>query len=132
MSGDDRELQMLTRAECLELLLAHDFGRVALVADGQPLVFPVNYGMEHEVVVFRTGPGTKLRWAPMRKVAFEIDEIDHDRGVAWSVLVKGMALNVDRAAGGYGHARERAASVGLTREGSTRPRPSPEPQVSPF
>ena len=102
MSQD--ELEELTRAECLELLRTHDFGRVALVVEGRPLIFPVNYGMEGDTVVFRTGPGTKLRWAPMRRVAFEVDEIDRDRGVAWSVLVQGAALDVVRAAGGYGRA----------------------------
>ena len=104
MSEDDRELEVLTRVECLRLLRANSFGRVGLIVDGRPLVLPVNYGMEGEVVVFRTGPGTKLRWAPMRRVAFEVDEIDRDHGLAWSVLVQGVAQDVARAAGGYGRA----------------------------
>jgi nitroimidazol reductase NimA-like FMN-containing flavoprotein (pyridoxamine 5'-phosphate oxidase superfamily) len=104
MSEHDHDLEVLTRAECLSLLRANSFGRVALVVDGRPLVFPVNYGMEGDIVVFRTGAGTKLRWAPMRRVAFEVDEIDRDRGLAWSVLVQGVAQDVARAAGGRGRA----------------------------
>jgi uncharacterized protein len=104
MSVPGHDLEILTRAECLRLLRANSFGRVGLVVDGRPLVFPVNYGMEGEVVIFRTGPGTKLRWAPMRRVAFEVDEIDRDRGVAWSVLVQGVAQDIAQAAGGHGRA----------------------------
>jgi nitroimidazol reductase NimA-like FMN-containing flavoprotein (pyridoxamine 5'-phosphate oxidase superfamily) len=104
MSEHDHDLEVLTRVECLGLLRANSFGRVGLVVDGRPLVFPVNYGMEGDIVVFRTGPGTKLRWAPMRRVAFEVDEIDRDRGLAWSVLVQGVAQDVARAAGGHGRA----------------------------
>jgi hypothetical protein len=66
--------------------------------------------MQRDIVVFRTGSGTKLRWVPMRRVAFEIDSIDRDHGVAWSVLVQGVARNVDRAAGGFGRAL-RSATV---------------------
>jgi nitroimidazol reductase NimA-like FMN-containing flavoprotein (pyridoxamine 5'-phosphate oxidase superfamily) len=104
MSVLGHDLEILTRAECLRLLRANSFGRVGLVVDGRPLVFPVNYGMEGEVVIFRTGPGTKLRWAPMRRVAFEVDEIDRDRGLAWSVLVQGVAQDIAQAAGGHGRA----------------------------
>ena len=104
MSEVERELEVLSRQACLDLLRANTFGRLALVRDGQPLVFPVNYGMEGEMVVIRTGPGTKLRWAPTSKVAFEIDGIDPDQGLAWSVLVQGVAKDVARAAGGHGRA----------------------------
>ena len=39
--------------ECLELLRNHHVGRVSVVVDGQPLIFPVNYAIEGRNVVFR-------------------------------------------------------------------------------
>jgi nitroimidazol reductase NimA-like FMN-containing flavoprotein (pyridoxamine 5'-phosphate oxidase superfamily) len=52
-------------------------------------------------VVFRTIPGTKLTAASRGAiVAVEADEFDRARGVGWSVLVRGVAReleNVQRA-----------------------------------
>jgi nitroimidazol reductase NimA-like FMN-containing flavoprotein (pyridoxamine 5'-phosphate oxidase superfamily) len=39
--------------ECLELLRTHQFGRIAVVIDGGPVVFPINYAIDG-AVVFRT------------------------------------------------------------------------------
>jgi nitroimidazol reductase NimA-like FMN-containing flavoprotein (pyridoxamine 5'-phosphate oxidase superfamily) len=98
-SGRDRSgLLLLTREQCLQLL-AHTsphVGRVALVDYwGKPLIFPVNYAMFEEWVVFRTGEGSKLdaavRGAP---VAFEVDQVDSLWEEGWSVLVQGVAEKV--------------------------------------
>jgi nitroimidazol reductase NimA-like FMN-containing flavoprotein (pyridoxamine 5'-phosphate oxidase superfamily) len=77
--------------ECLRLLADHHLGRLAVVVDGQPLVYPMNYALSGRQIVFRTDPGTKLDAAAGRQVAFEIDGADvlyHD---GWSVLVVGRA-----------------------------------------
>lgn len=88
------EIETLSDAECVELLRSHSFGRLALTEDGQPQIFPVNYAADSSAVVFRTAPGMKLATAPMSKVAFEIDEVDHERGVAWSVVMLGVAHEI--------------------------------------
>lgn len=89
-------IELIERAECLELLRAHDVGRVAVVDAGHPVIFPVNYAMDGEHIVFRTAPGTKLD-ATMRggPVAFEIDWTDERRRAAWSVVVTGWARVIE-------------------------------------
>jgi nitroimidazol reductase NimA-like FMN-containing flavoprotein (pyridoxamine 5'-phosphate oxidase superfamily) len=37
------DLEEIPEDECLQLLERHDLGRIAIVVDGQPLIFPVNY-----------------------------------------------------------------------------------------
>jgi nitroimidazol reductase NimA-like FMN-containing flavoprotein (pyridoxamine 5'-phosphate oxidase superfamily) len=88
------EIETLSEVECLELLRSHSFGRLALTDDGQPQIFPVNYAADSSAVVFRTAPGMKLASAPMSRVAFEIDEVDHEQGVAWSVVILGVAHEI--------------------------------------
>jgi nitroimidazol reductase NimA-like FMN-containing flavoprotein (pyridoxamine 5'-phosphate oxidase superfamily) len=84
-------LDVLSRATCFDLLRAHHFGRIAVVVDGQPLVFPVNYAVSGTHVVFRTDPGTKLHAADGKRVAFEIDHAEPFTHEGWSVLVVGVA-----------------------------------------
>ncbi len=87
-------LEVLSRAECEELLHRASLGRLALVVDGQPEVFPVNFAFGEGSVVFRTAPGLKLESAPLGRVAFEVDEVDVNQGIAWSVVVKGEARDI--------------------------------------
>jgi len=89
----DAELVEMPEAECLELLDQHSLGRVAVVIDGQPQIFPVNHAMSDRIIAFRTGSGTKLSHAPGSKVCFEIDEYDSSTGVGWSVMVQGVAVD---------------------------------------
>jgi nitroimidazol reductase NimA-like FMN-containing flavoprotein (pyridoxamine 5'-phosphate oxidase superfamily) len=84
-------LEAIPADECLQLLADHHFGRLAVVVDGQPLVFPVNYALSGTQVVFRTDPGTKLHAADGARVAFEIDSADALYHEGWSVLVVGTA-----------------------------------------
>ena len=109
--GDERDdgIRVLSEAECLQLLGEHDLGRVAIVVDGQPEIFPVNYAVGVDVIAFRTAPGTKLWHAPMTRVAFEVDGIDSVHGIAWSVVVKGVANEVTHALGKVPEAVRRLA-----------------------
>lgn len=91
------DIEVLSEEESVELLRSRSIGRIALVEDGQPQIFPVNYAADDRAIVFRTAPGTKLDAAPMAKVAFEIDEVDQVAGVAWSVVVHGVAYDVTTA-----------------------------------
>ena len=60
---------VLTEEECLVLLAANQLGRVGVVVDGQPLVFPVNYVLDGHTIVFRTGVGTILGGSAFAMVA---------------------------------------------------------------
>jgi uncharacterized protein len=94
------QIGILSEAECVELLRAHDLGRIALVdRDVRPLIFPINYFFDEGIVVFRTAPGTKLDLAPGAEVGFEIDGWDPNDNVGWSVLVKGIAHDVTEPRG---------------------------------
>jgi nitroimidazol reductase NimA-like FMN-containing flavoprotein (pyridoxamine 5'-phosphate oxidase superfamily) len=89
---DRNGLVVIDAAECMRLLGSHHLGRLAVVVDGQPLVFPVNYALDGAQVVFRTGSGTKLHGADGRRVAFEIDGSDVTYHTGWSVVVVGTAF----------------------------------------
>jgi nitroimidazol reductase NimA-like FMN-containing flavoprotein (pyridoxamine 5'-phosphate oxidase superfamily) len=63
----------------------------------QPDIFPVNHIVDGGRVVFRTAQGTKLAAAVLgRGVAFEVDGYDAATGEAWSVVVKGRAIEIQR------------------------------------
>lgn len=87
---------MLDRDECLRLLREESYvGRLGFVADGRPLVLPVNYVADSSSVVFVTPAGTKL--SALRDgaaVAFEIDQSRALYHTGWSVLVQGHAREV--------------------------------------
>ena len=94
---DEITIEELSEDECLALLGAHSVGRLAVVRDKQPLIFPVNYVLEGRTVAFRTDPGTKLTWATLGRVAFEIDSTDPLRLEGWSVLVQGIGTEITEA-----------------------------------
>lgn len=82
--------EVLTLSECLGLLRSVEVGRLAVVVDDAPDLFPVNHLVDHGTVVFRTAEGTKLAASVGSRVAFEVDGRD-ENGRVWSVVVKGRA-----------------------------------------
>jgi len=91
-------LAPLTEQECWQLLRHQTLGRVAVVVDGRPEIFPVNYRSGDGAVVFRTAPGAKLANAPMRQSCLEIDGFDERTGSGWSVMVHGTISEITDAA----------------------------------
>lgn len=92
------EMLELSRGECLALLGANSFGRLAVNArEGAPLVRPVNYRFDErsQSVVFRTARGSKLH-AVLRSshAAFEIDGVDERGRTGWSVVIRGVTEEV--------------------------------------
>ena len=93
------ELEVIGRQECLELLAQQEYGRLGVVVGRQPVVLPINYAMDGDRPVFRTGPGGKFHaMVHGAKVALEIDEVDPDDHSGGSVLVEGRAEEVVDAA----------------------------------
>lgn len=87
----------LENADCWKLLRSVSVARLAVWVDDHPDIFPINYKVDHGTVVFRTGSGTKLNSSLGKEpVALEADGVDVDAGVAWSVVVKGRATELDR------------------------------------
>lgn len=97
MSNDDlKAIVELSSAESWTLLREAVVGRLAVVVDDRPDIFPVNHLVDLGSVVFRTGPGIKLNAAIGHHVAFEVDGYDLETTSAWSVVVKGKASAVNR------------------------------------
>ena len=70
-----------------------EVGRLATALGEQPDIFPVNYVVDGQSVVFRTAEGTKLAEIVLNKqVAFEADMWDEKGG--WSVVLRGKAERI--------------------------------------
>jgi nitroimidazol reductase NimA-like FMN-containing flavoprotein (pyridoxamine 5'-phosphate oxidase superfamily) len=92
MSQAFSALVELSADECRHLLLTHRprLGRLAFVDHGAPLVLPMNFVAEHDVIYFRTAPGSKLLAAlRLEQVAFQLDHVDDVWEEGWSVLAFG-------------------------------------------
>jgi nitroimidazol reductase NimA-like FMN-containing flavoprotein (pyridoxamine 5'-phosphate oxidase superfamily) len=92
---DSTRLEVLDRRECLALLAATPVGRIIFTHRALPAVEPVNFVLDGDTIVIRTGPGAKLTAAGKNAVvAFEIDEIDINEHTGWSVTVVGRSEEV--------------------------------------
>ena len=83
--------------ECWELLRAHAMGRLAFHLADQVRIAPVNYVVDRDTLLFRTGEGGKLLGVvSVADIAFEID--GENAVTAWSVIVRGTAQLLDEQA----------------------------------
>ena len=89
-------IERIDRDECLRLLAADEIGRLAIVVGGSPTVFPVNYALDGDTIVFRTDEGTKLRAGPRAPACFEIDSFDREHRTGWDVVATGRLEEVTR------------------------------------
>jgi uncharacterized protein len=82
--------------DCVALLSTTSIGRLAVCTPMGPQIFPLNYAVDQNSIVFRTTPystlGT-LGWG--QNVAFEVDHLDFVEHEGWSVVVKGRADIID-------------------------------------
>lgn len=95
MEVDRNGLEVLDRQECLRLLGRATLGRMGVTSGALPAVLPVNFWLEGERILVRTGQGSKLDAAASNAVvAFEIDDFDPIYHSGWSVVVTGVAREV--------------------------------------
>ncbi|MFJ9775781.1 helix-turn-helix domain-containing protein [Kitasatospora sp. NPDC101157] len=87
-------LVKLTPQECWERLGTHGIGRIALPVHPGPGVFPVNYLVDGQTVVYRTNPAGVAAPEAGSEVSFQADHIDEHRRDGWSVLLVGTAEHV--------------------------------------
>ena len=86
----------LTAEECVSLLRTTSVGRIGVVTPGGPVIFPVNYVVVGEAVVFRTLPyGVIANHAHDADVAFEVDRLDEAMREGWSVLATGRSHRIE-------------------------------------
>jgi len=93
----DRALVVLPTEECRRLLATRQLGRIGLAGGPFPLILPVNYVLDGEVVVIRTDSPTITAAADHTRVAFEVDDVDERTRSGWSVLVQALAEEVTGA-----------------------------------
>lgn len=83
---------MMTTADAISLLQAHDVGRLSLDVGGYPIALPVNYAVDDRVrerrIVVRTVPHGTIG-SYQGHASLEVDSFDPRDGRAWSVLVRG-------------------------------------------
>jgi nitroimidazol reductase NimA-like FMN-containing flavoprotein (pyridoxamine 5'-phosphate oxidase superfamily) len=53
------------------------------------MIYPVNYALDGNDVVFRSDPGTKVEAGLRSAVCFEVDHLDEWAREGWSVVVTG-------------------------------------------
>jgi uncharacterized protein len=90
-AGSLKQLAELSARDCYRLLATVTVGRLGLLVDNYPLVIPVNYALDRDVVCVRTRAGSVVAGADHANVSFEVDELHSADRTAWSVLVRGQA-----------------------------------------
>ena len=98
MQVDRHGLEVLERSECLQLLARASLGRIGITSGALPTVLPVNFRLVDDQILFRTARGTKLDAATENAVvAFEVDDMDPLAHTGWSVVVTGVARELQAA-----------------------------------
>jgi nitroimidazol reductase NimA-like FMN-containing flavoprotein (pyridoxamine 5'-phosphate oxidase superfamily) len=88
-------LEHISPTECWALLSATPVGRIGVLNDSAPEIYPVNHVVDRHTIVFRTDPGSKLRGLLRSPaVCYQIDGINPADATGWSVLVKGRAVGL--------------------------------------
>ncbi len=100
--GAAAPITQLLEAECLRLLAAGGVGRIGYTGRFGPTILPVNFALQDQTIVFRTGQdsplGEDLRTGIADAdyvVAFEVDEISPAIREGWSILIQGSAHHVE-------------------------------------
>ncbi len=84
----ENPVEVLGTDECWDLLRGEEFARLAYRLVDEVHLVPINYLVEGDGLLMRTGSGGKLLAAALDSdVALEIDW--HDDRTAWSVVVRG-------------------------------------------
>ncbi|MGO4204576.1 pyridoxamine 5'-phosphate oxidase family protein [Rhodococcus sp. TAF43] len=85
----------LTEQDALDLLSTERLGRLILVTDDRPDVYPVNYVVHDGKIYFRTAEGDKLTELTLKPMTtFQVDHADATS--AWSIVVHGIARTLVR------------------------------------
>jgi uncharacterized protein len=103
-------MEHLSVTRCWELLASTPVGRIGVLHDSAPEIYPVNHLVDGDSIVFRSDVGGKLSALDRSPaVCYEVDAIDPGTATGWSVLVKGRAAVVSDPA-----EQRRLTELGLT------------------
>jgi hypothetical protein len=101
MSGCSRRFdqsgqEILGEDECLRLLDSVQVGRLVFTTGALPAVRLVTFVVDADTIVFASADGERRRAAERGDVvAFEVDDIDPDRQLGWTVTAVGHLSIVD-------------------------------------
>jgi uncharacterized protein len=88
-------LEHIGPAECWSLLASTPVGRIGVLNDSAPEIYPVNHVVDRDTIIFRTDPGSKPRGLLRSPaVCYQVDGIDPADATGWSVLVKGRVAEL--------------------------------------
>lgn len=88
--------EVLGRDECLRLLPSVPVGWLAYCDGDEPEVVPVNFALDGDEIVVRSGYGGKLAAAARGAVmALAVSALDTSARTGWSVVVRGPARLVE-------------------------------------
>ena len=94
MADSQEVVRRLDDGECWERLRSHELGRLVTHVGNVLDIFPVNYVVDGESLVFRTAEGSKLVELTVNdEVLFEVD--DYTAANAWSIVVRGRARRLE-------------------------------------
>jgi uncharacterized protein len=91
------EVLALSSEQCWSRLRSQQLGRVVIDVRDRPHVFPVNYAIAEQAIVFRTAAGAKLEYGPGSMSCFEIDSYDRHSLEGWSVMAFGRLEDITTA-----------------------------------
>lgn len=93
--GSQPDLEVLDRATCLALISSLDVGRLAWVEDEQVMVFPLNFALDGDDIIFRT-PSRSLcdAVASGTCLTFQGDDVEPALRSGWTVVASGPASEV--------------------------------------
>jgi len=93
---DHSGLQILAEQECLDLLSSVPLGRLVFTRGGLPVIRLVNFVVDDRTLLFATADGDKYRAAERGDVvAFEVDDVDLERHLGWTVTAAGHLSVID-------------------------------------
>ena len=95
MNDYDEAIEVLSEPEALELLASQHLGRLVERVGERVEIFPINYVVDGNRLIFRTAPGTKLAGiVAADEILIETDRVTTDE--AWSVIARGHATILER------------------------------------
>ena len=90
MADNSSPISVIPEDSCWGYLASQEVGRLGVSTNDLPEIFPINYYVDGESIIFRSAEGSKMhQMALNQNVVFEVDGWQEDGG--WSVMVKGTA-----------------------------------------
>ena len=90
MPDIESPISVIPEDSCWGYLASQEVGRLGVSSNNVPEIFPINYYVDGESVIFRTAEGSKMdQLSVNQNVVFEVDGWHEDGG--WSIILKGTA-----------------------------------------